>query len=44
MIDTYRLFLGYELVDHGRVPPALAALWGKRRCGANPHSPGDATR
>lgn len=29
MIDTYQLYLGYELVDHGRVPPALAALWGK---------------
>jgi hypothetical protein len=27
MIDTYQLYLGYELVDHGRVPPALAALW-----------------
>lgn len=27
MIDTYRLYLGYELVDHGRLPPALAALW-----------------
>lgn len=29
MVDTYRLYLGYELVDHGRVPPALAAVWGK---------------
>lgn len=29
MVDTYRLYLGYELVDHGRVPPALAAVWGR---------------
>lgn len=27
MIDTYRLYLGYELVDHGRVPLPLASLW-----------------
>jgi hypothetical protein len=29
MIDTYRLYLGYELVDHGRVPAAQAQLWGR---------------
>ncbi len=29
MIDTYQLYLGYELVDHGRLPAALAALWGR---------------
>lgn len=29
MIDTYRLYLGYELVDHGRIPPALAEVWGR---------------
>ncbi|MCP5327933.1 MAG: hypothetical protein R3E75_03625 [Steroidobacteraceae bacterium] len=29
MIDTYRLYLGYQLVDHGRVPAAQAQLWGR---------------
>jgi hypothetical protein len=29
MIDTYQLYLGYELVEHGRVSPALAQLWGR---------------
>lgn len=29
MIDTYRLYLGYELVDHGRVTAAQAQLWGR---------------
>ena len=29
MIDTYRLYLGYELVDHGRVLAAQAQLWGR---------------
>ncbi len=29
MIDTYRLYLGYELIDHGRVPAAQAQLWGR---------------
>ncbi|MFM7395802.1 MAG: hypothetical protein ACKO42_01620 [Gammaproteobacteria bacterium] len=28
MIDSYRLFLGHELVDHGRLTVAQAALWG----------------
>lgn len=28
MIDSYRLFLGYQLVDHGRLSPAQASLWG----------------
>jgi len=28
MIDSYRLFLGYQLVDHGRVSDAQASLWG----------------
>ena len=28
MIDSYRLFLGYRLVDHGRLSPAQASLWG----------------
>ncbi|MBM4191852.1 MAG: hypothetical protein FJ196_02120 [Gammaproteobacteria bacterium] len=28
MIDSYRLFLGYELVDHGRLSTAQASLWG----------------
>lgn len=29
MIDTYRLHLGYELVDHGRIPAGLARVWGR---------------
>ena len=29
MIDTYGLHLGYELVDHGRLSPAQARLWGR---------------
>lgn len=29
MIDTYRLYLGYELVDHGRVSRETANLWGR---------------
>ncbi len=29
MIDAYRLYLGYEMVDHGRVTPAQAQLWGR---------------
>jgi catechol 2,3-dioxygenase-like lactoylglutathione lyase family enzyme len=29
MIDTYQLYLGYELVEHGRVTPAQAGLWGR---------------
>ena len=29
MIDTYHLHLGYELVDHGRLGPAQARLWGR---------------
>jgi len=28
MIDTYHLFLNYELVDHGRLSAAQAELWG----------------
>jgi len=28
MIDSYRLFLGYQLVDHGRLSDELARLWG----------------
>jgi len=28
MIDTYHLYLGYELVDHGRLSAAQAELWG----------------
>ena len=27
MIDTYHLYLGYELVDHGRLSPEQARLW-----------------
>ena len=27
MIDSYHLHLGYQLVDHGRLSPAQAALW-----------------
>ena len=27
MIDSYHLYLGYELVDHGRVSSAQAAIW-----------------
>lgn len=29
MIDTYRLYLGYELTDHGRVSAQQAQLWGR---------------
>jgi len=29
MIDTYRLYLGYELVDHGKVSTQQAQLWGR---------------
>ena len=29
MIDAYHLHLGYQLVDHGRVSPAQARLWGR---------------
>lgn len=29
MIDTYRLYLGYELVENGRVSAAQAQLWGR---------------
>jgi catechol 2,3-dioxygenase-like lactoylglutathione lyase family enzyme len=29
MIDAYQLYLGYELVDHGRVAPAQAQLWAR---------------
>ncbi|HKZ73714.1 MAG TPA: hypothetical protein VJ011_06595 [Steroidobacteraceae bacterium] len=29
LIDAYRLYLGYELVDDGRVGHALAQLWGR---------------
>jgi catechol 2,3-dioxygenase-like lactoylglutathione lyase family enzyme len=29
MIDTYHLHLGYELVDHGKLSPAQARLWGR---------------
>lgn len=29
MIDTYRLYLGYELVDHGRVSRETATMWGR---------------
>jgi hypothetical protein len=29
MIDTYRLYLGYELMDHGRVSAAQAQLWAR---------------
>ena len=28
MIDSYHLYLGYELVDHGRLSAAQADLWG----------------
>lgn len=28
MIDTYHLYLGYKLVDHGRIAAAQAELWG----------------
>lgn len=28
MIDTYHLYLGYEMVDHGRVSAAQAEMWG----------------
>jgi len=28
-IDAYQLYLGYELVEHGRLSPALATLWGR---------------
>jgi len=28
MIDTYHLYLGYELVNHGRLSAAQAELWG----------------
>lgn len=28
MIDTYHLYLNYELVDHGRLSAAQAELWG----------------
>ncbi len=28
-IDAYQLYLGYELVEHGKVTPQLAALWGR---------------
>jgi catechol 2,3-dioxygenase-like lactoylglutathione lyase family enzyme len=28
MIDSYRLFLGYQLVDHGRLSDDHARLWG----------------
>lgn len=27
MIDTYALYLGYELVDSGKVPGEMAAIW-----------------
>ena len=29
MIDTYRLYLGYELIDHGKVSAQQAHLWGR---------------
>ena len=29
MIDAYHLHLGYELVDHGRLSPVQARLWGR---------------
>lgn len=29
LVDAYHLHLGYELVDHGRVSPALARAWGR---------------
>jgi len=29
MIDSYQLYLGYELVEHGKVTPQLAALWNR---------------
>jgi hypothetical protein len=29
MIDVYHLHLGYALVDHGRVSPAQARVWGR---------------
>lgn len=29
MIDTYRLYLGYELVDHGKLSAQQALLWGR---------------
>jgi catechol 2,3-dioxygenase-like lactoylglutathione lyase family enzyme len=29
MIDTYRLYLGYELVDHGKLSAQQAQLWGR---------------
>jgi len=28
-IDAYQLYLGYELVEHAKVTPQLAALWGR---------------
>lgn len=28
IVDTYHLYLGYEIVDHGRVSVAQAELWG----------------
>ncbi len=38
MIDTYQLYLGYELVDHGRVPPALATLWDRTGLAGRRHA------
>lgn len=29
LVDTYHLHLGYELVDHGKISPAQARLWGR---------------
>ncbi len=29
MIDTYHLYLGYKLVDHGRISAALSKLWAR---------------
>ena len=29
MIDTYHLYLGYELVDHGKITTQQAQLWGR---------------
>lgn len=29
MVDAYNLYLGYQVVDHGRVTPAQAELWAR---------------
>ena len=29
LVDAYGLYLGHQLIDHGRISPRLARLWAR---------------